>query len=130
MQIPFCPDSKVWTTKQDEVVTVSELLSGFADDVEDLHITGSQKNDYNGASCLFSVPMKADLAVKFFGNCQVFNARFYYPNGVNVVDGDHLAAWAKENGLFSEDEIRAKFSDYKRRYPHKCFRDSYIRISV
>lgn len=129
--IPFCSECKRWWTKRDETLTVSELLSASGWDGTYLFITGSQKDDYSGASSLFHVMMHRDLAIKFFGSARVFSAELYNIGAVNVLDRDHFMSWVKENGIQSKEDLKLKYAEYKRLFPNMCFSgQSRLRISV
>ena len=60
MKIPFCPYRQVWNTPKDGTVTLSEYLASANWDGNYLDITGSQPEDYTGASSLFRVTMPRD----------------------------------------------------------------------
>lgn len=129
--IHFCPDSKSWHTDRDKAVTVAELLAASDWKGTELHIVGSQEDDYTGASRLFSVTMHRDYALKFFGNARVFSALLCDPDVINVYDLDHLVEWAKERGFQTLDDIRENYPEYKRLFPAKCDTGpSHMRISV
>lgn len=129
--IPFCPDCKIWQTEKDKAVTVAEILDASDWNGTYLHITGSQENDYTGASSLFKVVMHRDLAVKFFGSSRVFSAEFHNTGEVNVASRDHLIAWAKENGLKQWEDVKSRYEEYKRLFPQNCISgQSHLRISV
>lgn len=129
--IPFCPDCRRWWTEKDKTITVAEILATSDWDGTYLHITGSQENDYSGASSLFNVVMHRDLAVKFFGSSRVFTAEFHNIGEVNVVNKDHLIAWVKENGLQQWKDVKFKYEEYKRLFPQNCIcGQSRLRISV
>ena len=134
MRHSFCPDSKTWETKRDEVVTVSEVLTSctFGDRIKSVKVVGSQKDDYCGASMLFGVSMEPRLVIKFFGNCRVFSATLCPCDGIRVKDRDHLIEWAKENDISDMDKLREKYPEYDRRFPSKRIwgPDGYLRISV
>lgn len=129
--IPFCPECKHWQTKREETLTVSELLSASDWDGTYLSITGSQKDDYSGASSLFHVVMHRDLVMKFFGSARVFNAALHNIGAIHVRDKDHFMSWAKENGAQSIEDLKSKYVEYKRVFPLMCPSEpSYLRISV
>lgn len=131
MIIPFCYGDKRWNTKEDETVTVSELLSSADWAGASLHIVGSQENDYLGSSHLFCVDMDRDLAIKYFGTARAFSAMLHCVDEVFARDGEHLLAWARENGIRRLDELQARYAEYKRLFPNNCVRpQSYLRISA
>ena len=129
--IPFCPECKYWQTKREETITVSELLSALDWDGTYLFITGSQEDDYFGASSLFHVAMRRDLAIKFFGSARVFSAELYNIGAVHACDRDHFISWAKENGAQSWEDLKLKYAEYKQLFPNMCLSgQSRLRISV
>lgn len=132
MKVSFCPELRHWETERDKVVTVSEFFESCDWDGEILTIIGCQANDYNGASHLFEVSMRRDLAMKFFGECRLFSASIYPHEGIRVTNKEHLMNWARENGITSLDELGARFHEYKKRFlsNYICGPDGYIRISV
>lgn len=129
--IPFCPDIKTWRTENDEVVTVADLLETSDWNGLYLHITGSQKDDYSGASSLFNVVMDKNLAMKHFGQCRVFSADFHNVGEINVADKNHLFSWARQRGIKNLDEMRAKYVEYRLLFPSNCLREiSRMRIET
>jgi len=119
--IPFSPECKIWQTKEEETITVSEMLSTSGWDGTYLFITGSQKDDYSGASSLFHVMMPRDLAAKFFGSSRVFSAELHNIGTINVLDKNHFISWAKENGAQCLEDAKAKYTEYKRLFPNMCW---------
>lgn len=133
MKHPFCyPSPRHWETKKDETVTVSQFFETLDWDGTRVSVVGSQANDYNGASHLFEVKVDRDLVIKFFGGCRLYSASLYPHDGIMSDDRDHLMSWAKENGINSVDELKARFHEYKNRFSshYPWGPDGYIRISV
>ena len=130
MRIPFC-ECRSWSTPKDRATTLSEYLASANWEGRNLHITGSQPEDYTGASSLFNVEMTRELAEKFFGNSRVFSATLHNIDEINVLDQNHLIEWARKVGIKEADGLRARYGEYQRLFPKNCVKEiSRVRISV
>lgn len=132
------PCSMEWEAGGDKTTTVSEFLESSSWDGETVSVAGYKRSNYQiairyGASPLFQTRMNRDLAIKFFGNCELLSATLSPRIQIEAKDREHLMEWAKKNSISNLDELVARFHEYRERFPNKCFwggTKGYLTIAV